>query len=333
MQVAESFAGQPVGHLPPTGQLRGVKLGDPPAFQLPSRMAQPYVLVTDLRGGGEDADAAFFGRPTPSFMHARGEASRDRAKALTDYIRDRIRRYQDCVLVAWLDGGVLPMRVFRGDEAWQSVERGFAFLAVPVPLPKGPWTAEYSTDTRLRLDDAQWTPLGLEGGRALLSKNAQQGGECILRLHAPRDVHALTKRQLTLSFKLHALTGKEFLELFPRYAVQAPPAMPKQYGGDVALEVAEWTSNRTIAQWPRLYRKDPGSGKEIPFSFKDLAPGQSYPVVLEMPLDEKRLGPESALVLKVHVRNLKAQGAWPEEQWPLVLEGFRLDVKGHRVQR
>jgi hypothetical protein len=315
------------------GELRGVKLGDPPTFQLPSRMAQPYVLPANLKGGGEEMDAAFFGRPPPSFMHARGKESGDRAKALTDYIRDRVRRYEDCVLVAWLDGGVLPMRVFRGEEAWQAVERGFTFLAVPVPQPKAPWTAEYSTDTRLRPDDMQWVPLALEGGCALLSKNMQRGGECVLRLHAPRDVHALTKRQLTLSFKLHGLTAKEFQELFPRYGVGAPPAMPKRYSGKLALEAAEWTSNRTIAQWPKLYRKDAKPGEDRGFSFKDLAPGQSYPVALEMPLDEKRLGPESTLLLKVRVENLSAEGGWQEESWPLALQGFRLDVTGHRVER
>jgi hypothetical protein len=264
------------------GQLRGIRLPQ----DLPPRMDAPLVVRNPAQSE-VDADQAFFGQRIV-FRSARGPEAADRAQSLARYVRERVANYQEPVLLAWVDGGALPVQIARGDRSWSHVDRGLTLLVVTVPRyggsQGGGWVCYVSYDVAAGPLGVAAGPLGdvwesLVNSKRPVSFKVQPGNsaEAFLMLVPPRALLSPRLRRFEFTGKLAGPT-----------VGNAPP--PPGIAGAVSVEMPRWTSDRRLAGWRQV------------FSGGFAAPGPVNPVVrFTKDLETGDLGPGGSVVLRIRV--------------------------------
>jgi hypothetical protein len=110
------------------------------------------------QGTTKAKDTAFFGKSV-YFRTVRGQRAKDRTDALKNYLRERVEKFQEGVVLAWIEKAPLPAKIF--DSSHRPMEignfEGLTLLMVPVSVRhggnssqlaagKGPIDVRYSTN-------------------------------------------------------------------------------------------------------------------------------------------------------------------------------------------
>jgi len=306
---------------------RGVRLG---TGVLATGAVQSFGVNMGPRDGQELKDL-FFSRPPPkSVLAGGGQITLDRAQSLGAFVQARLNRYPQTLLLAWVDGGSLPVRIFRGGREMEDVERGMTMLLVPVGDRAGGgalnWSGRFTTDPG-RLDRAEWEPFSLKSGGVRVLQTDAQKGQTYVDLRAPQSVQDLQERAFSLAFKLRFLTQQEFLQrASTRYTYfNNPPAMPGTIGGELTVEIARWKADLTLdgSGWRRIHA--------VPF--KPMKPGERLNISFDARLEREELGPEGRILLRVGLARVSMKGSWAEVDWPLDLLEFQPKVTGRSGAR
>jgi len=303
---------------------RAIRLGN-----LKKKMAVPQEWVQAMGpSDGQSLEDAFFSRPPYFPSCGSGPTPGERAKALGAFVQARLNHYQDTLLLAWVDGGMLPVTIMRGSRAAEDIERGMSLLVLPIGESAGGgarnWSGRYTSE-RGRLDRAVWRDFALTNGPVEIAQVDPSNGETYIKLRAPRGIKHIQERRLSLSFHLRALSQQEFAQrkagTFNVY--NNMPEVPSQYSGQLELAVLDWKSDWTMGEWRSVGRTP----------FRRLDAGERQKLSFQCNLEDRQLGPGNTLWLRVKLTNISARGAWSEVDWPLDLVAFETDVTGRDRRR
>lgn len=197
------------------GDLRGVALGN-----LDAKMTEALVKDEPDGGGGDwtTPDQAFF-RRSVSFAKARGAGADRRRMALAGYIEGQMQTYADAVLLAWVDGGLLDMKIKADQQDIEYQSRGFTLVAIPLPLEAqggrtaltgwtGAWTQEFVLE-----HGENWHPFKSEHVAPLYSGNRNSGSSYLL-FGAPPGVRSVVEPKVKLTFDVSLIRKFDFDSLF-----------------------------------------------------------------------------------------------------------------------
>lgn len=306
---------------------RGVRLG---TGVLTKGVTQPFSVSMGPRDGQELKDL-FFSRPPPRSISAGGgQITVDRAQSLGAFVQTRLDRYHQTVLLAWVDGGSLPVKILRGVREMEDVERGMTMLLVPVGDRVGGgslnWSGRFTTDPG-RLDRAEWESFSVKsGGVRILQADAQKGLTHV-DLRAPQNVHDLQERDFSLSCKMRFLTQQEFNQRSStRYNYyNNAPSMPTALSGELTVEIARWKADLTLdgSGWRKIHSQ----------LFNQMKPGERFAISFNGKLEREELGPEGRILLRVGLARMSLKGPWAEVDWPLELLEFQPKVTGRSEAR
>ncbi|MCZ7643945.1 MAG: hypothetical protein M5U26_01460 [Planctomycetota bacterium] len=268
--------------------------------------------------GWKDLQEAFFGQP-PTFAKARGQWARERARNLSEYVSKRIPRVGDAVLVGWIDGGMLPVRI---DDGKAQDRRGFTLLVLPLPrnLGAGPVRAgfkiQFSGNAELDVDAPVWRNLNAGDG-VRLSMQTRADAAILLKLDAPEEIQKIGSPVLEASFHLYAETLEDASAGLPDG--KKPRQVPSGYDGTPVVEIQELRGGKP--RWRPLTGQAPAMS---------LTPGQrsqDYRVAIE--LRQTMKDDDGKITLRISVPKLKVTGTVDNEwdHWPLRMQGFKVRVR------
>jgi hypothetical protein len=302
---------------------RGVRLGN---SALAKNMPAPQQFTVSMGPrDGQEINDVFFARP-PIVSSGTGQITVARAQSLGAFVQSRLGRYHETLLLAWVDGGMLPVTIQRGSRVIEDVERGMTLLLIPVGDGAGGgsqnWSARFTTDPG-RLDHAEWEPFALKKGMvriAQLEELKRLVGQTTIDFRTPVGVQNLTERDFALSFKMRYLTQQEYMQRASgRYNYyNNAPALPGMIAGDLKVSIASWKSDLTLS----------GAWRTIPLTSFRLKPGDRQAFSLRGKLARDELGPEGRIMLRVRLENMSVKGQWSEVDWPMDLLEFQTDVTG-----
>jgi hypothetical protein len=282
------------------------KMGDPKEFQAP----------LDLSEGWGSLKESFFSAP-PRFPSAPGAEAKERSAKLLTYLESRIPKFGQNLLLCWLDGSQLPIKV-NGEPPLHS--SGFSLMIMPFNIEEGQglikmeegWRIFHSAEADLINEshpfgeDVPWTekkgrepffPAGRNPSQAVL----------LLRIMAPISPHRLNQPVLRLNLNIHALTLKEAKEKISAQIQNAPGA----FSAKAVWEILE--QGVAKASWRRMESLDLA-----------LKAGQTCPPwSLSFPVERSMLWPESSFVLRLRLEGARFEGRWTldgeENRWPVAV--------------
>lgn len=313
-QTPSQIIGAALVHRGPQG-LRAIELGN-----LDPSMAEAKVIEAPVTEGApwKDVSEAFFKDP-PKFRYARGSDATDRGRAVLEFLRARIELYGESVLVGWIDGGILPVKV-DGEDPGSS--RGMTLLIVPFPEERARGSERVARGRRIQVSpdfdvipaNNNWKALKPDGGLSRLSVRGQDEGTLVFRTTLPQDeLKTLSNKMLSVELKLRALGEKELGQQRGGF---------NGFQGHLVVEVQERVGNQT--RWTQIPSVQ---AKNIPIPF-NLTPGMATkPIVFECPFTPAQATNRN-VTIKVTTRNLKTTGNEDDNatEWTLAVEAFKLDI-------
>jgi hypothetical protein len=302
---------------------RGIRLGN---LKKKMTVAQEWVQAMGP-GDGQSIEDAFFSRP-PYFPSGGGQTSIERAKSVGAFIQSRMNKYRDTLLLAWADGGMLPVSIKRGSSEAQDVERGMTLLIMPVGEAGGGgsrnWSGQFTLDAG-EADYADWKQFSLRSSPVPIKQRDQRTGETHVRLWAPTTIRHLVDRRLTLSFQLRAMSQQEYAQreagMYNYY--NNMPDVPSQFSGELQVEICSWKSNLTPGGWKTVHRA----------SIRRLRAGERQDFRFTCDLGDQELGPRDQVMFRVRLNNISARGQWSEKNWPMDLLTFIPKEQGRDARR
>jgi hypothetical protein len=242
------------------------------------------------QGTTKAKDTAFFGKSV-YFRTVRGQRAKDRTDALKNYLRERVEKFQEGVVLAWIEKAPLPAKIF--DSSHRPMEignfEGLTLLMVPVSVRhggnssqlaagKGPIDVRYSTNY-ITGGSVKWKgiPSARPGASFGTQKNAAGAVDqsIMLQFKAPENSAELHNEgcHLRLKFDLSA----EMSPLASDMGQSAP-------NGSITFFIEKLTETNTL-DWEQ-------SG-EISFDLKNAGkPGASVGVrhlSVDLPLGDYRI--------------------------------------------
>lgn len=290
--------------------------------------AEPKVLRLPMSKGGaveagtpawDDIHQVFFGKP-PTFRSARGQWAQERAQNVSAYISSRIQRAGDAVLVAWADGGMLPVSV--GDDSPRD-KRGFSLVVIPVPIDtgkapvRGGFRIQVSQDAEIDAQTQNWGALNAGDG-ARLSMQTREDAALQYRIDPPEDVTKLSQPELEIAFFLYAESRDDASQGLP--LGQRPRTVPSRYDGTPIVEVMERQQDGRT-RWKRL--APPLKAFGIGVSERTA----TYRCAI--PLSRGMLGTDNRVQVRIAVPKLRVTGAMDNtwNSWTLRVESFTPAIK------
>lgn len=265
------------------------------------------------------------------FRNARGPDADARKRALMDYVWERLSHYNRSLVVAWIDGGVLPVKV---DGEAPGRDRGLTLLIMPVRAAAAQRRVSRDLNLPLRfahdvdvlagpsgkpsIGDITWRTLPVGKNYAPFGVRASTEALLFLKLRVPGRVRGMVDRRVTLNFNLACVPPRKR----PRQL-----RAPFEYSGKLTLDVRRFTGNRF--RWSPL--KTSVTNFKVSMKNKNVVP-----VTTTFRLDSSMLDENNAVWLKLRVPDLKTKGALDAErtEFTLVIKDLKpTRLSGRDVQR
>jgi len=241
-----------------------------------------------------EKDAAFFGKVV-LFRTVRGERAKARTDALKQYLRERVEKFREGVVLAWVEKAPLPAKIFDSSHRPMEIGQfeGLTLLMVPVSVKhggsssqaarqKGPIAVRY-TQSYTPGGNATWKIIPKSGAPLTLGKSAGGVRQGIVVAGANEQTVALEFKAPENPAELH----NEGCHLRLRFKLASEErstqadlgAVAEQITGTMTASVEQRADNGTL-EWEQL--------GEVPIN--DLKPGKSIRInAFDIPLGDYRI--------------------------------------------